>query len=339
MNKVLCHIVGIDEIHKIKLRSQLPSDIKIVDLDEIQQYVYNHADIVKQKKLWEQISCNVNVIKKQAKLSGSNRTDEIELLMKQRNDVRIKIHQIWKQKMSDIIDTKLKKYSQYWIIIIGFNIYPKDYRVKINISLSFSGTNKIIFDIEPTAFASNQIKYYLDKYSDRIIKGVFQLNLLKFDYLSRKYEKFSTFYQKNGYSCVPADNLLHVITNLQKISNVTTPESINEVQLIDNHSVQLFSQQIQSSSNSTSITRTITKPIYVATIYKSGDIIPVNAKTPIEGYHTRQAAIDSIKSRVKRNMPIYVYQIDPSQFHMQNGKLIAAQALYPSNESSLMLTV
>ena len=316
MSNIIGHIIGIDEINKRILIKQLPRNIKVIDLDNIQQQVHNHKDIQKQKLLWSQISQNIIILKKQNALIGSknvktkNIENEIKQLMSERNIIRQTMHNIWKDNMSNIIYQQLDKYDKYHVLFIGINIHPKDFRVKVNIPIPVLQTkeyfNKIIFDVSPTTFASNQIRFYLDNYSDLIIRGKFSLDFLKLDYLVNRYEKFSLFYSKLDYTHVPNDELLIVVKKLDK--------QLLRIEKIPHH-------------------------IYVATLYKSGDIIPVNTKTPIQGFLTKEAAIENIKSQVNANKPIYIYEVKAEQFHMLDGKLVATQVLNPINEESMLLTI
>ena len=227
--------------------------------------------------------------------------------MTKRNTIKQKIHQIWKDKMLEEIDGKLLLYNGHKIIFIGFNIYPKDYRIKINIPLPPQANNRGFFDTDANLYASNQIKYYLKTYSDKIIRGDFPTNLLKHDYLESKYDKFIQYYANLGYIGIPSDELYNTIIELSQ-------------QIID----------IEKLPND---------KIYVATLYKSGDIIPVNSKTPIEGFISKDDAINNIRPKIKTNTPIYVYEINPEQFRMLGGKLMATQELYPINEESCLLTI
>ena len=105
MRKVICHIVGLDEIHKKKIIKQLVPKIQIIDLDSMQQVVYNHKDLLRQKIIWSQLSKDILVKNRQKKLIGSKRmkaegiNEEIKELISKRNIVRKNIHTLWKKKM------------------------------------------------------------------------------------------------------------------------------------------------------------------------------------------------------------------------------------------------
>jgi hypothetical protein len=105
---IICHIIGLDEIHKNQLLQKLELQFRIIDLDKIQQLIYQNLE----------------------------NTDD------------------WKRKMISEINRQIEKFERYPIILIGFNIYPKDYRIKIdfnfrNISFNSCISNRIICKSSP----------------------------------------------------------------------------------------------------------------------------------------------------------------------------------------------
>lgn len=309
MNNIIAHIIGIDEIHKQKLKLELPTDIKIIDLDKIQQIVYNHADVVENKLKWELVSKNIVVKKKQKimmdrqNIRADNLDDQIKKLMIKRNGIKKDIHNKWKDLIMQYMEIEVDKCAKNKIIVIGYNVFPKDYRVRINIQLPIIPelSNRIIFDIDPKLYAANQIKFYLTTYSDKIIRGVFPLRLLTTEYLITKYEKIYNFYEKINYKAQVFDNIISLLNNIVR-AEIPTDK------------------------------------IYVVTMYKSADIIPVNSRTPIEGFLTKEEAISNMKTKIRKDTPVYIYEVDSHQFHKINGKLLAAQELYPINEESCLIT-
>nr|URM62162.1 hypothetical protein [Mimivirus sp.] len=198
----------------------------------------------------------------------------------------------FKQELNDSNNKK--------IIIIGFNIFPKDYRVKMKIEIQplsinlndISYNNTIIYDINPFDYASNQIKFYLNKYQEKIIRGTFPLNLLKQDYLKNKYEKITDCYSKQGYTRV---NKKYII------------ESVN--QFLEQ---SLIHQQIMK--------HVMDNIVYVATFYKAKDIIHANSKLPIYGFITKQEALNDIKPRIKNKYQFTFtkYILIISKYKMEN---------------------
>lgn len=397
MSKIICHIIGMDEINKKKLINDLIENVKIIDLDVMQMATYNHPELMSQKKKWEEISSDIIIKQRQKNLTGSKTNTQIKKLMTNRNLIRQNIHSLWKNKISGMIDNELSFVNNQYIIFVGFNIFPKDYRVKINLPIDSDGSEihkKIIFNIPSTLYAENQIQYYINTQSARIIKGKFPLNLLKPEYLKNKYDKFTSFYEKQGYLPVDINDLIAHIQKLivsiplnstnslfsnptirlnssSQLDGSSDNVSSGSVQLVEDldkkitdSSVQLLKdknlrestvQLINAPVNkykidnlvkptAISITNIDTlskseKNVFVATMFKCGDVIPVNSRTPLEGFYTREAAIKNMKTRIKKITQIYLYEIRAEQFSKINGKLIATQSLYPTNEDSYLLTI
>lgn len=317
MNNIIAHIVGLDEIHKNKLIKKLPQTITVIDLDKIQHLIYNDRDIIKQKNIWSSLTREMNLYHKQQKLIGSKRTktnfiyENIRKTNRKRDIIKKRIHKLWKTKMGSLINTKLNVNKKNNFIFIGFNIFPKDYRVRFNLPIndiyinsSIKIYNKLIFEIKPKIYAANQIKYYLHTFANKIINGTFPLNLLKIDYLANKYDKFTTFYYKLGYNFIKNDDILKMIMNLYKIF----------------------------------ISKKDTSKVYLATLYKSSNNIPIDINRPIEGYFTRKEAINAIKKKINKPTTIYLYELNMGQFNVVNNKLIATKELKPLKEEMLFLT-
>ncbi|AFX92639.1 hypothetical protein CE11_00613 [Megavirus courdo11] len=322
MNNIVCHIVGLDEIHKKRLIKYL-NQCHFIDLDNIQQKIHNKQNLIDQKNLWSQMSQKITILKNQQKNTNTKtskyESNMINQLIDDRNNVKKTIHDIWKHEMSKVYKQELNNSNNKKIIIIGFNIFPKDYRVKMKIEIQplsinlndISFNNTIIYDINPFDYASNQIKFYLNKYQDKIIRGTFPLNLLKQDYLKNKYEKITDCYSKQGYVRI---NKKYII------------ESIN--QFLEQ---SLIHQQIME--------HVIDNIVYVATFYKAKDIIQANPKLPIYGFITKQEALNDIKPRIKKQIPIYIYQVHSDHFQIQDGKLVSIKPVKIIEFEPILLTI
>ncbi|AEQ32640.1 hypothetical protein [Megavirus chiliensis] len=322
MNNIVCHIVGLDEIHKKRLIKYL-NQCHFIDLDNIQQKIHNKQNLIDQKNLWSQMSQKITILKNQQKNTNTKtskyESNMINQLIDDRNNVKKTIHDIWKHEMSKVYKQELNNSNNKKIIIIGFNIFPKDYRVKMKIEIQplsinlndISYNNTIIYDINPFDYASNQIKFYLNKYQDKIIRGTFPLNLLKQDYLKNKYEKITDCYSKQGYVRI---NKKYII------------ESIN--QFLEQ---SLIHQQIME--------HVIDNIVYVATFYKAKDIIQANPKLPIYGFITKQEALNDIKPRIKKQIPIYIYQVHSDHFQIQDGKLVSIKPVKIIEFEPILLTI
>jgi hypothetical protein len=326
-HKVIGHIIGLDEIHKKKLIKDLAnsmSHLKIIDLDIFQQMIYNHKDTLKQKTLWTDISKEINTLQRQKRLVRSktnklkplNLQNKLNKALAKRNQIKKTIHSIWKQMMLKKIDQEMMNLTNdRHILFVGFNIFPKDFRIRIALPLPEQSTttapSRIMFDIKSGMYAMNQIKYYLNTYSERIVKGTFPLNLLKNSYLEEKYDKIINHYHQYNYRLVGPSELCESIQTLD--------------QTLDKQS--RMAQQIE------------TKPLYIVTMYKSTDLIPVNVGKPLPVYRTKEEALDAIKPNLKNNKPVYVYQIPPTNVQLVDDKLVLKVAEKPINEESVLLTI
>lgn len=302
MNNVLGHIVGLDEINKKLLIEKIPVDIHVIDLDKIQQKIHNGADIAKQKARWNQLSKDIILLRQHKKISG----EKITQLFAKRAAVKKLIHDLWKKNMTAEI-TNASDTNMPYVLFVGFNIFPKDYRVKIN--LAALTTNRIIFETTPDAYASNQIETYINTYKNKIIRGTFPLNLLDKNYLATKYDKFTSYYYKHDYNFLPIDM---IVTSIKKF--------------------------IQHMISKNRLDQTNQK-IYIAMPYRTSNAIPFNTKTPLEGFFTKADAINNIKSKITKNQAVYLYLMDNSQFELVDGKLYAKQQLEPIDEESMMVTL
>lgn len=316
---VLGHIVGLDEIHKNKLIKELPENINVIDIDKFQTKIYNGAELSLLKQRWEGYNKKIVNGKKrkiemdQCTIGAKNLDVQIKKNIQKREETKRNIYDTWKKQLSLAINDKIEQCHSGDggdILFVGFNIFPKDYRIKINLPIP-ELTNKIIFDSDPHIYASNQIKFYLQNYKQKIIKGTFPVRMLDFTYMTKKYEKFSKYYLKQQYNLVQKGNMLDVIVDLQK-----------------REQIELIKREFISSH----------KFIYVSILHKSTDIIPVNSKMPIEGFADKNDAINSTREKNKRKLIIYTYKISADQFELIDGKFMATKTLYPDEEESLLLT-
>jgi hypothetical protein len=259
---IICHIIGLDEIHKNQLLKKLESQFRIIDLDKIQQLIYYNLE----------------------------NTDD------------------WKRKMISEINRQIERSENYPIILIGFNIYPKDYRLKIdfnfrNISLNSSISNRIICKSSPEEYASCSIKFYLENYSSKIIDGKFPLQLLDRNYIISKYTRFVNYYSQLNYCNISFSKMESIIQSLNQTFN-----KLNNSQIV-----------------------------YVATSFRCKDLIPIMANQPIEGFLNKQEAIENLRRKINRKIPIYVYKISADKFDIIDGKLESKSNLCPLEEESLLL--
>lgn len=312
MNKIICHLVGIDEINKKKLLDLFPKYIDIFDLDYHQQKIYNSQNMIKLKKEWEEI--NTKIIKEKNK----------QFISKSYH-IKKKMHDVWKNEMINCLE-KVNQTTKQYIIIIGFDIFPKDYRIRIKLPLDNIyiklNSNKIIYDINSQDYSKNQIKYYLNTYNDRIINGKFPLSLLTLSYLMSKHTKFINFYIKKGYNLIQPNKIIHVVNDIVTTIN----KKLNSYHLISHIAHNPNNSEMPKSN------------IFIAMVYRSNGIIPVYKNHPIQGFLCKNDALAFAKKKNKKNYLLYLYELNPNQFYIKNGKYYANQTLYPIDEKSILLT-
>jgi hypothetical protein len=321
MTKIVGHIVGMDEIHKRKFIHSLEKinpSIRVIDLDRLQQLIYNHKDTIKQKLIWSQVSKDVITFQNQKKLLGSKKVShknidtKIKEFMQKRNDIKRNIHDIWKDMMKKHINSEIESNPNAHILFVGFNIFPKDFRIKVNLDMSnipanSKNPNKIIINIKSDMYAMNQIKYYLTAHHNKIIKGVFPINLLKSSYVGEKYEKVTNYYHNHDYQLIDQEKLLDIISKL--VEQITVQDRIKN---------QTF---------------------FIATLFKSEDLIPIGQNKSMEVFLTKDEAVNAVKSKIKKNRPIFVYQIDSSSVVFLENKYYLNSGVQPINEESILLTI
>ena len=90
--------------------------------------------------------------------------------------------------------------------------------------------------------------------------------------------------------------------------------------------------------NKISLSKKNVSKVYLATLYKSSNSIPVDVNRPIEGYYTRKEAINAIKKKINKSTTIFLYELNIGQFNIVNNKLLATKELKPLKEEMLLLT-
>ena len=313
----IAHIVGLDEYSKHKLYNNLPKNILVIDLDKIQHLSYNHESIHKMKNEWNELSRKIVTNKNKIKMiGGKSGSKSVKKTMENINNtnnnynnkkrtITKNIHAQWKNKMAEYINLRLNNLyggandklhtDSYNVLFVGFNIFPKDYRIKLHLpvdNLTFGEqhqkiSNKILVDNHSSDFARKTINYYLKKYSKDIVEGKFPLNLLNHEYLKDKHFKFSKHYENLHYSFVPFESLLSIIKHFNNIANDTN-KVINKIE-----------------------------QLYVVLPYKINNNIVVQTDKPVIGYIDKENAVNAYKKLNTKNKLVYLYKVDPVTFHLE----------------------
>ena len=305
MQPVIGHFIGLDSIHKTKLIRKISDRVSVIDLDSLQHTIYNSPQVTSLKKKWEEITAEINRHQKEKKVVGSKNTihKKIEKLRQKRDGIRDEIYEHWKEMMGNEIE-RLHQEAQLPVLFLGFNIYPKDYRVSVPVP-SLPSNGCWFFDTVPQSYASNQIKYHLDTYRDRIIKGIFPTNLLNLDYLAAKYSKFTAYYLRKKYTPLSKKN---------------------------------WSEAIQQRLEEIEETKRLPEVVYYASKINHGDTILPKKGKPLVFYLTSQEALDSIRETGAPMSVIHLYRVPSCQCQVVNGICQSIQAVFPSDSESVLLT-
>lgn len=189
MDKVLCHIVGVNSSIKGKLINFLTSkkiNINVIDLDLI-------TDKINQSK-------EMNELFKQI--------ENIEDKSKKIKDIEKSMVTEWKTKFQQDLDSEIKKHKDK-IILIGMSSYFKNHRINVKIDCKL----KFFVRVNLTIHAQNIIENNLNNYKNEIINGTFPLNLLDLESLIQKREILINIYKKFGYQLKSLNSIIEIIAS------------------------------------------------------------------------------------------------------------------------------
>lgn len=214
MDKVLCHIVGVNSSIKGKLINFLTSkkiNINVIDLDLI-------TDKINQSK-------EMNELFKQI--------ENIEDKSKKIKDIEKSMVTEWKTKFQKDLDSEIKKHKDK-IILIGMSSYFKNHRINVKIDCKL----KFFVRVNLTIHAQNIIENNLNNYKNEIINGTFPLNLLDLESLIQKREILINIYKKFGYQLKSLNSIIEIIAsnynfNMESIQDLYVATDKKFVKKID----------------------------------------------------------------------------------------------------------
>lgn len=299
---IIGHIVCLDDKTKKKLIDDF-SYINIIDLDKIANDSYNNEEVQQYKNQMIKLSEGIAALQKKIKLLQVDNKIKvsidklIDIVSKKKNRrciLRSYLKSTWKSTCNEMIDDLIKKSKLSYHLFIGYNVYPYDHRIKIDLGLKMRQDRiptHIIYDIDTDVYAQCQIQFYLDTYREKIIRGQFNLNLLKKEHVTKRFEKLLEYYDGINYKFI-------------------SPESINS------HIYMLY----KIAKDSVSVQDRV---IYFATYHRIKNNIPINPKHPLEGFVDRSEAINRARELNTKKLPIYLYKTTGNNFNLVGGKLLA----------------
>ena len=183
-NEVLCHIVGMNPEIKEKFlnKFELNDRMEIIDLEYISNKIYNSRKMKELYNNFESIKHKKNKKSKDAEKEMTN---------------------FWIDQMKNKLDQSINRFKDKEIIIIGQNHHSKytGRRIKIPTENNYIIKNNSCRDVEC------MIRYNLDNYHDQIVKGIFPVKYIDFNFLKQKKEKFTENYKKRKYEEITMKDL------------------------------------------------------------------------------------------------------------------------------------
>ena len=184
MNNILCHIIGLNPKNKKDfLKSIDEQKINIIDLEQLNKDIVKDNDMLKYFKQYTNF-----------KNQKKNKYKDIEK----------KMIEYWKIYMSKNIDDNIcgKKKS----IVIGYNTYFKNMSKKININTN----NKFLIETNKYDIRSI-IENNLQNHHNDIVKGIYPLENIDYNLISKNKIKLEEVYKKEGYLIKDFNNILKIL--------------------------------------------------------------------------------------------------------------------------------
>lgn len=211
MDKILCHIVGLNDDIKYKIIQILGSkdfNLITIDLDEITQTIINDKTMNLMYDKYEDIY-------EKSKKKGSDKS-----LTKKYKEIEKKMNQYWKNKFEITLKKKCQNVKNKEIILLGLNIHFKNNRinVKINCKLKFF----VRLNLEDNA--KRVIEYNIDNHKNEIISGTFPLQYLDPEFLIKKRESLQNIFIKLKYEFKSIKSIISIIFN-----NINLEEKIKKI--------------------------------------------------------------------------------------------------------------
>ena len=192
-NNVICHIVGLNPNIKKKFIEKFNNKMyNTIDLDQINDEIFNNPDMEKMFKKYQSLKKHKN--------------DKFKEMEKKMSD-------FWAENYSDLVIQNIPAKKK--IILIGNNNHYKQLSKKMELPT----TNKFLIKSNDKLYVSNLIKNNLENYKNKIITGCFPINYIDFDYLLKKKKSIDQSYLKSGY-------LEKNIEEVEEILNLLSKKSI-----------------------------------------------------------------------------------------------------------------
>lgn len=168
----LCHIIGLTPVHKKILKNNDNfNKYHIIDLDILNQEIFDNIDMKKMFKQYQHFKKNKN---------------------EKYKEIDKKMSIFWEKNLINLIENNILPKKK--TIVIGNNSHFRNLSKKINIP----SNNKFFIETSKEDIKSI-IEHNLEKYKKSIIHGTFPINNIDYDYLLKTKLKLEESYKNNGY--------------------------------------------------------------------------------------------------------------------------------------------
>lgn len=218
MDKVICHIVGLNNFLKQKFISYLAekySNIVVKDLDDITNNIRNNKKMI---TFYDKLS--------KVKL----KKNKIQLVQQ--------INTLWKKSLINNINRMYKKNHDKKIILLGLCTYHKNHKLRIKIDTK----NKFFIKIDDKKNAINIVEYNIDIYRKNIINGSFPLRYIDHQFLMKQRIKLKKIYTNMNYKLKSYQSILKWI-DLKMEQCIAKDDKIISGGALDNNK-NIISKQI-----------------------------------------------------------------------------------------------
>ena len=285
MDKVLCHIVGLNDELKKKIINLLSKDkfnIEIIDLDYITNKIIND-------KYMNMMYNKYEALFEKSKEKGSDKS-----LVNKYKEIEKKMNQYWKSKFEIILKKECNKIKKQNIILLGLNVHFKNSKitVKINCKLLFFARVNLIDN------SKKIIENNLDNHRDEIIAGSFPLQYLDANFLIKKRQALQNNFKKLDYEIKSISSIIMIIINNLNSKIINIPELYYA-------SYEKLDKKIKKSND---------RIISYSIPWMSIMALNKNFK---KGYKNNKAFIKQIGSGKDNELDkkCYLYQIDKNNFY------------------------
>jgi len=200
---IIGHISGLTESYREELKSLLKKtsfmkNIDIIDVDIITEKILqdNNMNLLFSKyEFYLEKSKDINI----SQLESKNILNKSKIIEQ-------KMIKYWKAKMEYYLN-KLIITCKKDILLIGYLSYFKNHKIYLNLNITAKFFIKVDFDLN----AKTIIKYNLEKHSNDIINGEFDLNYLNLDFLIKKRIQLQNIYSKINYVVMSLHSIINTL--------------------------------------------------------------------------------------------------------------------------------